>query len=383
MPRTPEPSWSDGIRSIRADEFDSLRALLDSVFWPGLVERYPHVYVPANAKNLRVMAVDGQVVSHVGTLRRYASILGCTVRVASLGGVATYEQHRGKGYATALVEDTIRDCRADGVDLVAVSGYRKMYHRQGCRYVGRDLAYTITADRAGDFDDEGLEVGHATESDVPALAAIYRCEPVRWLRPPSDFANALVGYVMNRPAHVLTVSEDGALRGYAILQQPRDRDEGRVQVLEFAGDRRCLVGILGRLVREHGLRELSLHVMGVDRLLQDLLRERGPSGEPANVSGTVGIVNFAQFMERMRPYFAEVLGESEAEGLVFQERGDELTFLYGGDRVVAGERGGGVQLIFGTLDGAEEALLEAGGRAGEVLREIFPIPALWSGVNYV
>jgi hypothetical protein len=154
-------------------------------------------------------------------------------------------------------------------------------------------------------------------------------------------------------------------------------------VLEFAGDRGCLVGILGRLVREHGLRELGLHVLGVDRLLQDLLRQRGLTGTPANVSGTVGIVNFVQFMERMRPHFAEVIGESEAESLVFRELGDELAFHYGGDRVVAGDRGQAVQLVFGTLDGAEGPLLEAGGRAGEVLREIFPIPALWSGVNYV
>ena len=93
--------------------------------------------------------------------------------------------------------------------------------------------------------------------------------------------------------------------------------------------------------------------------------------------------SFPRFMERMRPYFAEVVGEAAAEGLVFQERGDEMLFTYGGDRVIAPDRGAAVQLIFGTLDGAEEDLLKSGGQAGEILREIFPIPGLWYGLNYV
>jgi hypothetical protein len=88
-------------------------------------------------------------------------------------------------------------------------------------------------------------------------------------------------------------------------------------------------------------------------------------------------------MGRMRPYFAERVGETEAQSLVFHERGDEYNFCYGGDRVVAGDRGLATQLIFGTPNRSEEPLLASGGRAGEILREIFPIPALWYGLNYV
>ena len=31
----------------------------------------------------------------------------------------------------------------------------------------------------------------------------------------------------------------------------------------------------------------------------------------------------------------------------------------------------------------EDETLKAGGAAGEILREIFPVPTLWYGVNYV
>lgn len=382
MPRETEPSWRDGMRSLHPDEFESLSELVHTVFRPGLVDEYPHFYTPAHAGEMRVVVVDGRVVSHIGALRRNASIFGCTVRASSLGGVATYEEHRGNGYATALFEDTMRVCREDGVDFMLVSGYRKMYHRYGCRYVGRDWNFTLNADRAGDFDDAGVELVAACPDDVPAMASVYREEHVRWMRPPSDYAYAFNGFVMNRPALVFKVCEAGLTRGYMIVQQPHEGD-GSIPVQEAAGDRRCLTGALGKLVRTLGIQSLGLHVMGCDRWFQDCLQARGITGAPANSSGTVTLINFVQFMERMRPYFAEVVGESAAQSLVFRQKGDEMIFSYGGDRVVAPDQGAAVQLIFGTLDGAEDALLESGGRAGEVLAEVFPIPALWYGVNYL
>jgi hypothetical protein len=189
---------------------------------------------------------------------------------------------------------------------------------------------------------------------------------------------------MNRPAEVLGVYENEKLRAYVILQGQRPQDEDkRSQILEFAGDRRSVVGALGHLVQSRDLDALNVHVMGYDGLLCDLLSERGLEGEPAHTSGTVTLVNFPQFMERMRPHFAEILGLDEAEGLVFRKKGDQLIFGYGGDQVVAPDQGAAVELIFGTLDRREEELLAAGGRAGEALRAIFPIPGLWYGPNYV
>jgi hypothetical protein len=49
----------------------------------------------------------------------------------------------------------------------------------------------------------------------------------------------------------------------------------------------------------------------------------------------------------------------------------------------APNQGAAVELIFGTTDGSEKGLLAAGGQAGEALREIFPIPGLCYGPNYV
>ena len=118
MPREPEAAWENGIRSVRRGEMGRLRALLGDVFFEGLADIQPHAFNDDNASNLRVVVENGEVVSHIGTIRREVSIFGCTLRVASLGGVATLESHRGKGYATALLRDTLRDCRKDSVDYI-------------------------------------------------------------------------------------------------------------------------------------------------------------------------------------------------------------------------------------------------------------------------
>ncbi len=383
MPREIEPSWEDGMRSVRRSEIDSLYKLIDDVFFPGLTKIQPHIFNDENLSNVRVVVEDGEVVSHIGTIRRNVSILGCPASVASLGGVATYASHRGKGHAGALLRDTMRVCREDDVDYIMVSGYRNMYHRAGCRTVGRDWMFAVEAERAGDFDDADLSIQAATEADVDVLGGIYRREPVRWMRPPSDIVFGIDGWVQNRPARTFLIKRGESVQAFAVVQTVREKDEGRVAVLDYAGERSALVGVLGKLIGEQSSSRLSIHAKGFDTVLQDLLSARGLTGSQANVPGTTLIIHFEKLLEKMRPYFVERVGETAANGLVFREVGDEYHIYYGGDRVVAENRGAAAQLIFGTWDGVEEEMLKLGGQAGDILRACLPIPGLWYGVNYV
>ena len=140
---------------------------------------------------------------------------------------------------------------------------------------------------------------------------------------------------------------------------------------------------MGKFIKNQHLNRLSLHVKGFDTVLRGLLEARGLTGEPANLPGTTMIIHFEQLLEKMRPYFVERAGEHAARGLVFREVGDEYHIYYGGDRVVAESRGAAAQLIFGTQEETENAMLDAGGHAGEVLRTCLPIPGVWYGVNHL
>ena len=380
----PEASWENGVRSLRKSEMGSLRKLLGDVFFAELPDIQPHAINAENASNLLVVVEDGEVVSHIATIKRHVSVLGCSLKIASLGGVATYESHRGKGHASALLEKTMAVCRNEGVDYIMVSGYRNMYHRYGCRHVGKDWEFRLDQEQASNFDDTGFTISHASKEDIDALGAIYRREPVRWMRPPSDIAFGIDGWVGNRLAKTYLIKQSDRLVAFAVMQQARKGDGPILhRLLDYAGERSAIMGVLGKFVQEQDLTEVSIHVMGCDTVLKDLLESRELTGIQSALPGTSMVIHFEQLLKKMRPYFIERVGEDVVNALVFKEVGDEYHVYYGGDRVVAESGGAVVQLIFGTWAGAEEAMLDAGGRAGEVLRVCLPIPGVWYGVNYV
>lgn len=383
MPREIGATWEDGIRSVRRNELDSLNKLIGEVFFPELPKIQPHAFHEDNLSNLRVVVEDGEVVSHIGTIRRDVSLFGCQAKVASLGGVATYASHRGRGHAGALLTDTMRVCRDGGVDYIMVSGYRNMYHRHGCRNVGRDWMFEVTAEQARDFDDAEISIRLATKDDVDMLVRIYRREPVRWMRPPSDFVFGLDGWVQNKPARTFLIQRGDSVQAFAVVQTATDKDNGHALVMDYAGERSVLMGALHDLMAEQSLKRVSMHAKGFDTVLQDLFVSRGLKGKKTSVPGTTMIIHFETFMEKMRPYFIECVGEKAAQGLVFREVDDEYHMYYGGDRVVAESRGDVAELIFGTWEGREDELLKLGGQAGEILRACLPLPGLWYGVNYV
>jgi GNAT superfamily N-acetyltransferase len=101
-------------RAARWSELDQLRELTDTVFWSGLMDKYPQLFCEDNVENLRVIEADGKVVSLVAMTQHWASIFGCTVKASCLGAVCTYEAYRGRGFASLLVEDAIRMCWSRG-----------------------------------------------------------------------------------------------------------------------------------------------------------------------------------------------------------------------------------------------------------------------------
>ncbi|HDS74168.1 MAG TPA: GNAT family N-acetyltransferase, partial [Firmicutes bacterium] len=117
-----------GPRALCLDEFKSLHRLQDTVFRPGpntsMFDEFPTLFSPENRERLRVISVDGEIVSAICYQIRPAIIYGVTLAVASLGAVCTYESYRGHGFATQLLDDTFAAARKEGADVMLISGQR-------------------------------------------------------------------------------------------------------------------------------------------------------------------------------------------------------------------------------------------------------------------
>ncbi|HLJ56386.1 MAG TPA: GNAT family N-acetyltransferase, partial [Chthonomonadaceae bacterium] len=133
----------DGPRGVCEQDMASLRALTGIVMRPELVDQYPQLFNPANYENLRVCADGEKLVAHVGMTQRNAILYDCRIRTACIGGVCTLPEYRKQGLASACFDDALRKARAEGVDLMIVSGDRNLYRMRGCVHVGGDTEYEI------------------------------------------------------------------------------------------------------------------------------------------------------------------------------------------------------------------------------------------------
>jgi predicted N-acetyltransferase YhbS len=344
------------------------------------MDEYPQLFHDENLPNCCVIEEDGRLVSHVGMTLQDASIFGSRVRVACIGGVATYPEYRGRGYATACFADAMAVARADGCDFMMVSGDRSLYRMAGCRRVGMGFEATLPAQVAERLAEE-VTLRQATSEDIPTLSALHRAEPLHWVRPPETWERALAcGWVMNRPCEFWIVERDGLAWGYLILQKSGERETPWVS--EFAGDRRLLLAAFARLVAQKGLATLRWYLSGADRLGLGLARSAGLPLREAHTSGTYLIVNFPQLMERLRPYIAQFAGDRTARALRFDCEEDAHVVTLDSERFVLPNQGCAAHYVFGTREERATPPPDAG-RLGEVYRAAFPIPALWYGVNYV
>lgn len=386
---------ADGPRALRQDEWAQLNQVESEVFRPEMFQDYPQLFNERNRANLRVVADDGKVVCHVGFIERGASLAGCRIDVCCIGAVATLAGYRGKGYASLAFQDACDKSAADGVDVMLISGGRGLYTRVGCRQVGQEWDYSLTADESARLAPSGFAVQPVGAARIDALAALYQGESVRFLRPREDWERAFsCGIVMNTPSDFWGVTRSGALVAYVIVHQPnvtrarRPNQPFTARVVELAGDRAAIASALPALLTHYGTERVSVHVQAHDRALHAILAAAGLDGQPGGSSGTIRVINFPQLMNRCRSYLAERIG-SVAEELSFtsdERPGSALggyVVRHGSDYARVSDHASLAVLLFGSPDRQEQVALEGSARVATLLRKALPLPSLWYGISYV
>ena len=394
---------ADGPRALRPTEWDQLNHVVGTVFRPSMFQEYPQLFNIPNISNLRVVAENNQIVCHVGMTHRPASLHGCRIDVASIGAVATLEEARGKGYASAAFQDACDTSAHDGIDLMLISGGRGLYTRAGCRVVGLDHDFhldSVAIDKlssvrppgGGSFRLEPLGPEHIAE-----MRALQAAEPVRYIRRAEDWQMALeCRTVMNTASDFWGVRVGDLLVAYVIVHQPgrarrREGDPTFARVVEFAGVRASVIAALPMLLRQYGVEQVRIHAQGSDPVLARVLHlTTGVEGIESGFSGTLRVINFPQLMESCRPLLAERAGHGATSELRCESDAPAgsanggFTFRRGSETVRVSDLGSLAVFLFGArkpLEGdtpptGDESLLRD-------LRAALPLPVPWYGISYV
>ena len=375
----------EGPRGLKPREFDSLCALVNTVFRSDgngrMEEQYPLLFAPENFDQVFVMVDEGEVVSHVGSLTRDTSVLGHRLTTMSIGAVATYEAYRGQGLATRLMEAAIKRALEQDAVLMPISGGRGLYTRLGATRIGQYALYTVPRDAlaAGETD-----IQRAGPADLPEMTRLYAEEPSRYVRSTADLRAAVdAAWICDRDGETVVIREGGRLAAYAGIQKRRPDREGegrRARLAEIAGSRSALLGGLPGLYDRYGVDAIEIATTASDRELASLLRGHGISPEPQGFTGTVLVLQPERLLGVFGDYIGDVLGRAKPAWEVTEE---SVVIRGGGQahRLPAGELGA---LVFGVVPPDPYPLAAVpSGPLKTALEKVFPLQLPWYGFNFV
>jgi len=370
-----------GPRTPREDEAQSCAELAYQVFFssrfPDFVSgasTWPMVLREGALEDTFAMFDGDRPVSLIHRFERDVVIYGCKLRIGFVGSVCTHPEYRGLGLASTILAATMNKFREDDVDFVCISGDRAMYRRAGARPVGGRREFIVNPENVAKLEGFAAEVcvRTATLEDAQSLATIYEREPVRFIRPLSDYEIVLkYRHCVGQPCEFVIASDEFGTHSYLLVTAPQNRDGKSFRtVFEYAGERRLVLGAIYRLAQES---ELRVRVEGND-LLGQVLTEAGFEGVPTHKPGTIAVLEFARTLRKLLPLFASVLPADLVR---------TLDFSFGNERYVAWCDGGILEIdgetdmvwaLLGAPPGENPTNVRVSGRMCELYERCLPIP---------
>ena len=390
MKRADRVDGIDGPRAATPDETDELHQLVTDVFGTGdmpgdqVPNEYPLIFRDRDDECRRVICVDGKIVSYVGLHIRTAIFFGCEITVGSVGGVCTHPAYRGRGLASILMNHCESYMRDAGVDLVIVSGERGLYRRLEYELAGTVSAYRIPVE-AGP-SNRGYVIREATEADIGEMARLYQRLPVRFRRPLEDFRIAAGAIWMDRmidERHALVAERDGALEAYLTYTRDDSGPGGTVSnriANEFAGAAGSILALARAAARRAAASHFDLSVAGAYRELLSECDRQGYSRKTGHQPGTFKLLEPSRFLAGIKPLLCERADEDIASRLTIWKTDGNYLLHLDDERYQIGRDAGLLELVF-------EPGVSAGsgpdGRLGEAVAACFPLPMVWTGLNFV
>lgn len=380
----------DGPRALKAQEMGALLELVNKIFAGGrgrMAQAFPTLFCEENLHHSRVIVEDGKPVSHIGLVVRDMILNGCRISVGNVGVVCTDEAYRKRGYAGAILKDAIRTLREEGVDMLLVSGYRSLYDRHGCTYVGTVEHFKVTHDEVARLASEETPLRFLDPDDLPRWVRLHQSEPVRFHRPLEDFdkftAEGAVHRYLRRERRFYSLWEDERIAAYLVVLVEEKEQERVARVSEYAGSRAVLSGSLKALLAELKVKRLSLSVPSHDEELSARLKRAGLTPSLRSAGGTISIIHFARLCDRLRPLFEERVGKLVADRLSFEAQDGAYRIAFGEEEWILNDVHDVARLIFGSPPGSESPSPTIPESFGEVMDAIFPIPRPEYGLSYI
>jgi len=388
----------DGPRLVRRDELIASEKLFRLCFGGTEIDNETEIlanYIPPKRGGTYILAHQGKPVSQIGTFHDRIKMYDGDIRTGSIGGVCTHPDYRGKQLASHLLEYCTRQLVDEGATLMLISGAHEIYTRLGNVPHSRYISFSIKSEHGGQSrtTSADLVVRKATEADALICNQIYQAEPIHFIRRKSDFSKVLHDPMSNPYIHAeqWIIECSGQAVAYLFLgsEWGMDLKAGIGHVGEYAGSHSALAQSLNMIMTANHLKELFWSVAWQDVELIHLLQGDGYNGTAMPLYGhTLRIINFAKFMNDLRPILRARLDANLLRGLRFEQSGpllgglgaDQYAITRGVDRLQL-DGASMTRLIMGDTN-IEAKSIHLPGALAEIIPTLFPLPSFLPGLNY-
>lgn|GEM_PF-458681 len=358
------------IRTVRESEVGQMIELMCLVFRPQGHERYRQYMVgdPLYERDQSRVVVDGgRIVATLRVWDKRLRVRSTPIRFGGIGNVCTHPDVRGKGYATALMEEAVQYMRESGypISCLFTEAGNRFYRRFGYRGVPLN-GFRMTQWKVAEAFESEWEVSPFDEArDLNSAVELYDiCNRGRSGSLVRDDAYWRSGNVRTRDVHPKLVAYNGDncednFGGYLTYTTTANE----VEILDVA--HRSQPGVL-RALADRLLSDCTRQ--GVE-VIHGLLPQRHPLVDAMLELGTGNLVsagnskfmlntlNMRALSEQLLPGLQERLASSVVDvttpggSVVIQVDGEECALSLGPDRsLVLGN-------ATGASDGAEEVPL--------------------------
>jgi predicted acetyltransferase len=205
-------------RALRADELDLLGALFDNAYRVGLDTGL--AWARAIPPEETIAYVEGQRVASVVRMIPYEGYFGGrALRLGGIGGVATWLDLQGRGYAGELMRRSLAIMRERGDAVSALYPFSVRYYRKfGWEHAGDRMLYLDVHQSQLVAHEERRLVRHCTgEPEIGLLNDLYTAFACRYngmLVRTADMWRGHLRGLSNCAGHAYIVEEDGRPTGY-------------------------------------------------------------------------------------------------------------------------------------------------------------------------
>ena len=237
-------------RACRADEFGDVISLINSVFRHNSVQNiltdYPLIFHPSKVDLMRIIEIDGKIVSHVPISPREVVTMTDRLKIGIISPTVTHPDYRRKGYGTLCLQDCIRIMETRGWPISVLwtaEATFPFYQNTGWEAVGiQGKVYFLSQDNVELFKPGECKINpYDPDLHLPSIAKIHNNESYRIERTLEEYKE-----LFNLPkSKTFIATTSGNVSGYVTVSESSNKPG----LIESGGDRMSVESLVNFVLK--------------------------------------------------------------------------------------------------------------------------------------